>query len=247
LEQGNVDHRRVIRVPNYPTSTTAILLVKGDDRRFIHCFGANAAFTIDHIARDWIAGLKVFYLGGLLVMPGIKLAALAELLAFCRQKGVVTVVDVVVPRGYQGKDELKSLLPFVDYFTPNDDEAEQLTGRRDAMEQLRTLADWGAKTVIVTRGAAGAIAGRDGTCWTAEAHKLDNIVDQTGSGDAFCAGIVTGVVRGWDLDRTLPYAAALGASATRTVGTTDSVFRAAEAEKFVAANPIRVTVGRLSG
>ena len=60
------------------------------------------------------------------------------------------------------------------------------------------------------------------------------VVDPSGCGDAFAAGVVTGIVRRWDMPRMLCYAAALGASAIRAVGTTDGVFRADEAEAFIA-------------
>ena len=78
-----------------------------------------------------------------------------------------------------------------------------------------------------------------GRFWRADACRLDTI-DPSGAGDAFAAGIITGVVRGWDLPAMLRYASALGASAARAVGTTGSVFTRAEAEAFVAANPIDV-------
>ena len=65
-------------------------------------------------------------------------------------------------------------------------------------------------------------------------------VDPSGSGDAFAAGIITGIVCGWDLPTKLRYASALGASAARAVGTTGGVFARSEAEAYIAANPIEV-------
>ena len=99
--------------------------------------------------------MKVFYLGGLFAMPAVEAGELLGLLKFCRERGVVTVVDVVVPREFSDFDQYKSLLPYIDYFLPNDDEARQLTGQADPMDQVRMLLGWGANTVIVTRGDAG--------------------------------------------------------------------------------------------
>ena len=83
-----------------PTSKTVILLVKGEDRRYIHSFGANAALTVAHIRRDWVERLKVFYLGGLFVMPGLATDELVDLLNFCRRSGVVTVITVAAPQPF---------------------------------------------------------------------------------------------------------------------------------------------------
>ena len=68
-------------------------------------------------------------------------------------------------------------------------------------------------------------------------------VDPSGSGDAFTSGIITGILQGWDLEKTLPYATALGGSATLAIGTTDSVFTADQAAAFVASHPMRVVTG----
>jgi len=70
-------------------------------------------------------------------------------------------------------------------------------------------------------------------------------VDPSGSGDAFSAGVITAIRRGWDMPRMLSYASALGASATRAVGTTDGVYTSTEAEAFVAAHSLVVTPGNL--
>jgi sugar/nucleoside kinase (ribokinase family) len=244
LAEAGVGCDRIVTSSTHPTSTTVILLVEGQDRRYLHSFGANAAFTVDHIDRRWVKGLKVFYLGGLLAMPGIRIAELTELLRFCRENAVVTVVDVVVPKNYRGLEELAPLLPHVDYFTPNSDEAAQLTGRTDPMDQLREFLVRGAGTVIVTCGAAGAVAGRARQYWKSAALSVP-VVDPSGGGDAFTAGIITGVLRGWEIEQMLPYAAALGASAIRAVGTTDSVFTAEEAAAFVASQTLQVSVGEL--
>jgi 5-dehydro-2-deoxygluconokinase len=71
-----------------------------------------------------------------------------------------------------------------------------------------------------------------------------DVIDPSGSGDAFTSGVIRSLLEGWDLPRTLHYASAIGASATRAAGTTDSVFTAAEAETFVAEHPLTVTEGR---
>ncbi|MDB6126233.1 MAG: hypothetical protein JWM35_129 [Verrucomicrobia bacterium] len=244
LEQQRVDCSQLVSTPDYPTSRTVILLVEGQDRRYIHVFGANRALTVAHIPREWVAGLKLFYLGGLFVMPGIDLVELGELLKFARSKGVTTVVDVVVPQVWSEQDELTALLPHIDYFLPNDDEAEIITGVKDPLDQLRFFQSKGARTVVITQGKSGSIAGRDGQFWKCGTYPA-TVVDPSGSGDAFGAGIITAIRRGKTLDDLLRYGSALGASATRAIGTTDGVFTTAEAEAFIQANPLKVTTGKL--
>jgi sugar/nucleoside kinase (ribokinase family) len=219
--------------------------VAGQDRRYIHSFGANAAFTVDHIDRAWVRSLQVFYLGGLFLMPAFRPEGLVDLLTFCHQHGVVTVVDVVIPHNAALPGDLGPLLSAADYFVPNDDEARAMTGLSEPLDQLRAFLQQGARTVVITCGRRGAVAGRGGEFWQAGAYDLGEAVDPSGCGDAFDAGLVVGIARGWDLVATLRYASALGGSAIRALGTTDGVMGAAEAEAFVAAHELEVEQGRL--
>ena len=239
LKAHRVDCEHLVYTDAYPTSTTVILLVEGQDRRYIHVFGANKGFTVGQIDRDWLMGLKVFYFGGLFAMPGIKKDEFADVLKFCRENKVVTVVDVVLPHDFTGMDELGPLLPYIDYFLPNDDEARQITGLADSLDQIRAFQSSGANTVIITLGSAGAVAARAGKLWRSGIYQME-IKDPSGSGDAFDSGIITGILRGWDMPQTLRYASVLGASVTQAVGTTDGLFTAKEATAFLATHPMEV-------
>jgi len=245
LEEQGVGCERLVYAEDYSTSKTVILLVEGEDRRYIHTVGANAVFSARHISREWLEDLKVFYLGGLLAMPALVIGELVETFRFCREKGIVTVVDVVIPEHLEETDELLALLPFIDYFLPNDDEAELITGERDLLEQLRVLRANKADTVIITQGSAGAVASQGDQLWQCAAYETQ-VVDPSGSGDAFASGVITGILHGWDMSRMLCYASALGASSTGAVGATDGVFKAREAEKFMASHPKQIVESSLN-
>lgn len=240
FERHQVGTSRIKRVEDLPTSITVVLLLQGQDRRYLHVIGANEAFTVEQIARDWVRNLKVFYLGGLFALPGIELFELADLLQFCRGCGVTTVLDVAVPREQCRLDGLTGLLHLIDVFLPNEDEARAFTGFTDPYDQLRALQHMGADTVVITRGAHGVVAGRAGTIWRCGAYQMA-VIDPSGCGDAFTSGVIVGLLQGWSTPETLRYASAIGASASRARGTTQSVFTAAEAAEFVRSHPIAVT------
>jgi len=244
LEKRGVGCGHLIHIDSVPTSRTVILLVEGQDRRYIHHFGANSAFSVKQISRDWVSGLKVFYLGGLCVLPSVKTGELASLLKFCRAKSVATVLDVVIPQGFNSSDEICSLLPHVDYFLPNNDEAAILTGTDDPLKQLQALLGRGANTVIITQGEKGSFAARGKQYWRANTYPALGL-DPSGAGDAFAAGIITGIIQEWSVPEMVRYGSALGSSATRAIGTTDGVFKAREAEHFVMANQLAISVGTL--
>jgi sugar/nucleoside kinase (ribokinase family) len=242
LEEHGVGCQRIVYTDQYPTSKTVILLVAGQDRRYIHSFGANAAYKVSHIDREWVRQLKVFYLGGLFLMPAFHLEDLLDLLAFCHQHGVITVVDVVIPENTPLPANLAPLLRLSDYFLPNNDEARLLTGLENPQDQLRFFLEREANTVFITQGKRGILAGRGHEYWQAGVYAM-NQVDPSGSGDAFDAGVVLGALRGWDIPQMIRYASALGASAIRALGTTDGVFTAAEADEFIRTHAFEVQRG----
>jgi sugar/nucleoside kinase (ribokinase family) len=237
LQAGGVNCDRLFYTREYPTSETVILLVDGEDRRYIHTFGANQEFSIYHIDGDWLAGLDLFYLGGLFAMPGIEPDELLTLLHFCREHGVVTVVDVVLPTHFARAGEMQKLLPYIDWFLPNDTEAAVLTSRSDPWGAMLQLRSWGAQGVVITLGDRGALGVSGDEYWRCGAYPWES-VDPSGAGDAFASGLITGIAQGWEFPRSLMYASALGASATRAVGTTDGVLSAAEATRLIEEQPV---------
>jgi sugar/nucleoside kinase (ribokinase family) len=240
LQAAQVNCDQLVYTTEYPTSETVILLVEREDRRYLHAFGANQVFTVSHIKRDWLAELDVFYLGGLFAMPGVVTNELLTLLTFCREQKVITVVDVVLPTNFKRAAEMEKLLPYVDWFLPNDAEAAVLTGQTDPLEAISVFRSWGAHSLVVTLGERGAIGMRRDECWRCNAYPWQT-VDPSGAGDAFASGLITGITNGWDFPRSLVYASALGASATRAVGTTDGVLTNVQAERLVTEQPVTVS------
>jgi sugar/nucleoside kinase (ribokinase family) len=233
LSRLGVDTRGLRRSAERGTSKTVILPVGGEDRRFVHTFGANAEFTVEHVDRTLLADCDVFYLGGYLVLPGVEAPELAQLCAEARADGATTVLDVVVPRGADvSLEAVRAVLPHVDFFVPNEDEARALTGEAKPHRGAARLVEAGCGTAIVTRGTAGAVLRSRDVLLKVPAPTVESI-DQSGAGDAFSAGLIAGLLAGWDLERTLRFATVVGASATTALGCTAGVFSRAEAKAFM--------------
>jgi sugar/nucleoside kinase (ribokinase family) len=239
LTARGVDTAEIRVSPEHQTSQTMILLCKGQDRRFVHTFGANRAFRAEDVNRDLLRGASVFYLGGYLILPSLLPDDLAGLFRYCRENGIRTVLDVVVPSGFRYGGELESVLPYTDVFLPNNDEAEVLTGEPDPARQAAALRGRGVETVVITMGGDGLLFAHADGVGRARPFPSE-VVDQTGAGDAFCAGFIAGMVRGMDLPGCVRYGSALGASCIRSFGPYN-VFSAEEAKRFLAANPLEIT------
>jgi sugar/nucleoside kinase (ribokinase family) len=216
-----------------------ILPVRGQDRRFIHSLGANADFSVDDVDMDMLSRARVLYVGGYFIMPGVDAESLARLLRLARERGVRTVLDVagVDPRG--GMERLAPALPFTDAFLPNDDEAALLTGEADPVRQAEAFLRAGAATVVITRGEKGCVVAARERTLRAGVYAVD-VVDASGSGDAFAAGFIVGMIEDWKLERTIPFASAAGASCCTRLGCTAGVFSRAQAETWTAAHRLEI-------
>src|SRR5262249_55885015 len=186
--EQRVDVSSLQVTPGVDTSQTLIVNVAGEDRRFIHTFGANAKFRAADIPLDRAMGCRVLYLGGYLLMEEVKADDLAAVFAAARRPGARTVLDVVTPGpATDYLSRLEPLLPQVDVFLPNDHEAALISGEFEPVRQAECFHRLGAKTAIITRGDRGAVLVSDDVRLRSETFRVP-FVGGSGGGDAFAAG-----------------------------------------------------------
>ncbi len=247
LKENGVDISTVSRSKEKATSKTIILLTADEDRRFIHNFGANADFGLDDIDLNYVCQAKALYVGGYLVLPRLNQASLIKLFKLAKEKNISTFLDVVVP----GPDpdlinQCKEAFSYTDYFLPNQDEARILTGKEDPESQAEVFLKYNPEMVVViTMGREGALIRTKDKVIRSKVYKVD-IVDPSGGGDAFDAGFIFGILQGWNLEKTLQFASAMGASAVTAIGCTTGVFTKDEALKFIQENKLEMKTRELS-
>ncbi len=235
LHAHGVDTRAISAVAGLGTSKSVIVPVRGDDRRFIHTFGANAALAAADIPADLVRSASVIYVGGYLVLPGLLQGELAGKLREARSHGARIVLDVAVPSEHPGLSlaAISELLPLADYFVPNDDEGRALTGEDDPARQAKAFLNAGARTVVIKLGARGAHVQTREVAFDLPAPRVE-VVEPSGAGDAFAAGLVVGMLENWPLERSIRFASVTGASACTALGCWAGVFSRHEAETYLA-------------
>jgi len=211
------------------TSKDLILVVKDEDRRYHVDVGANLYLQDDKILN--VINTQTFeclYLGGAGLLGDLD-GKISTLFKTSREKGMLNVLDIVTPH----EKEWNFILPcleHVDIFHCNDIEARNITSEIDPEAAIRKLHETGCKIVILTRGADGVMAClEDGTVLTQDAFQV-GVVDPTGAGDAFCAGLMHEILHHSFQDLTIDqwknvfmHASAVAASCLTGIGTSSGV------------------------
>jgi sugar/nucleoside kinase (ribokinase family) len=246
LGKIGLDVRGVRREPGAATPTTLIVRAEGEDRRFVHALGAGDRFTGSGLSLDLIPNDGVVLAAGYLKLRSWDDTALAQLFGHARARGSTVVLNVCIPiQGDVDPTRCLRLLPQVDVFVPNQDEARILTGESQPADQARLLRQAGARMVIITRGQQGLYA-TDGLQAIEMGVFAVEMIDPSGCGDCFTAGLIAGLLRRWELRRTLTFASAAGALGATALGCTSGVPPLDAVERFVNEHTVAVSLRTLS-
>jgi len=242
LQMQDLNVRGVRREPGGRTASTFIVRAEGEDRRFIHSLGVAATFTGEHISPELIPENGIMLAGGYLKLGAWDDDLLADLMRQARQRNCLVVLNVCITKD-SGVDPSRCLhlLEHVDVFVPNEDEAHLLTGQTALARQAQVLRKAGARTVVITRGRQGLYAD-DGKQIVEMGIFEVPLVDPSGCGDCFTAGLIAGLLRGWDTPRVLEFASAVGALGATALGCTDGVPSLEAVEGFLKENKVTISV-----
>ena len=132
------------------------------------------------------------------------------MLSHCRQfhaAGIPFVFDPGQGMPLFSGSELMEMVELADYVTLNDYEAELLQARTElSLDALSAK----VKCLVVTRGEAGSRFYVDGRQIEIPVVPAQAVVDPTGCGDAFRAGLLYGIAHSWDWETTGQLASLMG-------------------------------------
>lgn len=189
-----------------PPTARCLIFVTPDAQRTMNTFlGASQFLPPAALDAEAVAAAKVLYLEGYLWDPEEPRAAMRRAIEAARVAGrkvAFTLSEVFVIERHG--DDFRALIAdgMIDILFANEHELAALTGESDFEAGVAKLAGQ-VPTLVVTKGAAGAIAVHQGARAEVSAEPIDKVVDTTGAGDLFAAGFLYGHVNGEPLERCL--------------------------------------------
>lgn len=192
--------------PIDPPTARCLILVTEDAQRTMNTFlGASQNLASADIEEDIIRSSAILYLEGYLWDPEVPRAAMRNAIDVARAAGrkvAFTLSDGFCVDRHRG--DFRALIEGgqIDILFANEDEAMSLT-ETDSFEDAANWLEGKAETVVLTRSEKGATALRGGERFTISAEPVDEVVDTTGAGDLFAAGVLVGMAQGKSMTESL--------------------------------------------
>jgi ribokinase len=201
--------------PELPTGTCIVLVGPDGERTMAPDAGANDALTDIDLPDELLASADHLHVAGYALLRSGSRPAARAAISRALERGISVSVD---------PSSAALLSPeFLDHahgaglLLPNAEEARMLSGEDDPERAARALAAR-FREVVVTLGAEGALWTDGRETVRRDAVPVEAVVDSTGAGDAFAAGLLAARLDGAGPDEALAAGARLAARAVAQAG-----------------------------
>ena len=197
-----------------PTGRAVGLVEPNGERTFATYLGAASNLTPDDITAERLQGFDIFFIEGYLVYNHALIMAAASA---AKKAGLTIALDLASYNVVEANRELLEELvdDYVDIVFANEEEAVAFTGLQpqEAVVNLANRVD----IAVVKIGKEGAYVQQG-----MERHLVpaagDLVVDTTGAGDFFAAGFLSGLAKGYNLEKSGKLGALLASRVIRVPG-----------------------------
>jgi sugar/nucleoside kinase (ribokinase family) len=204
------------------TAVAALLVGENGDRNICAHRGALESLCLDDIAVAAFNDTKIVTIGSLLALKNLDGKGVRTILERARNAGAMTSADVKFDAYGLGFDGIRHVLPLLDFFLPNYDEALYLTSEREPSRQCDVLMNAGCGNVLIKLGEQGCFLAANGTRRLISSCPARR-VDTTGAGDNFVAGFLTGLLRGMQSEEAARLGNGAAAVSIQEVGSNGGV------------------------
>ena len=198
---------------------TIVIIVEGEKRTMLTDRGANVIFDLDSVPQVLIAIANFLHFTGHTIIDEPKRESVTRLIARAIAHDVTVSIDPASAGFISdfGVDEFLRLCSGAHILRPNEDEVRVLSGLDDLDAATIALTEL-FPLVVTTCGRDGVIVGQRGAALANVDVRPVDVVDPTGAGDSFNAGLLAGLARGLTPVDAAREGALVAADAVRTVG-----------------------------
>lgn len=237
MNRYGIDTSHIKRKKGVQTSGTMLPIRPNGERPALHVMGTNATFCFEDVPQEVVRNANFVHIGGFYLMPKFDGEGTVETLKVAREGKAITTMDILGVKQEKMAEKILPAMPYLDYFMPNLEEAQMITGLTDLDELSDFFLNAGAKNVVLKMGARGSfIKNKQGMRLRIPAFKV-NVVDTTGCGDAWSGGFITGLSRGMNIQESAVLGSACGSLVATGLGSDAGIIDFDSTMKFSQTNP----------
>ena len=237
MNRYGIDTSYMKRKKGVQTSGTMLPIRPNGERPALHVMGTNATFCFEDVPQDVVRNADFVHIGGFYLMPKFDGEDTVKTLKVAREGKAITSMDILGIKQDNMAEKILPTMPYLDYFMPNLEEAQMITGLTDLDELCNFFLNAGAKHVVLKMGARGSlIKDKAGLRLRIPAFKVA-VVDTTGCGDAWTGGFIAGLSRGMTIEEAAQLASACGSLVATGLGSDAGIIDFDSTMKFVQTNP----------
>jgi sugar/nucleoside kinase (ribokinase family) len=225
LQREGVDTTEIMIDPQHGSSATMICVEPSGERTFFHVIGAQQTLTANQLLErlDYISSAKVFALGYYSMMPALE-PNLPDLLKTFKEKTDIKILLDTAGSVRPTLPDLSRSLSYIDFFIPSYDEAKVLTNETEPSAMVNAFRRAGASGIVgIKLGKEGCYLTNGNESVTVSAFNVERVVDTTGAGDSFLAGIIVSYLKGMSLCDMGRFANVIGACCVQAIGASSGI------------------------
>lgn len=205
MRRVGIDTSMVSRNADVQSAMSMLPIGSDGERRAFFAPGTAETFALPREAMEKACDARIVHLGGTGLLKAFDGGPSLDLLRCAKASGCTTVFDLILADDDTAK-LVEPLLPHIDHFVPSIEEARTLSGCAGPGDVSAWFRSRGVGDVLLTMGGDGVwVDPADGEEFMLPAHEVD-VVDTTGCGDSFTAGVITGLIKGWDIRESARFA-----------------------------------------
>jgi len=191
LKDANINIDGLKSDENFFTTLAFVNLNENGERSFSFARkpGADTQIRSEDVDLSIIGSSRIFHFGSLSLTDSPARETTLFALEEAKKAGCLISYDpnyrpLLWKSELQAKEQMRSVLPYVDMIKLSDEETELLTSLTDPAAAARHLTDSGIKIAAVTLGRDGVLISANGRCGKVPGFNV-RALDTTGAGDAF--------------------------------------------------------------
>lgn len=220
LESEGVDVSEVYLEKGARTTLAFVSVDADGERHFQFHRGADALLSPEEIGTEYIQDSRVFHFGSISLISEPARRATLKAVRAARNSGLTVTYDPNLrlnlwENAKKARKWIGAALEMAEVVKLNEEELEFMFGPgvEEGAEKVLETAD----KVFVTLGKRGCYYADEKSKGYSGPYRV-NVIDTTGAGDGFMGGVIYGVLKGWEAERTASFSNAAGALTAIGIG-----------------------------